>query len=128
LLVYDGSYESSDNDFPFYEPYLQGSGKLFSKHGGVKFSEKTTIFSPTLEDSRLDTVTIFVQKSDEHRSTEYSLELRSIEIEGLGTWLFEDPVITVEQSDTFGDFGTIEATLFEDIQLVDTKEKKSKKS
>ena len=112
LLVYDGSYErGSDNDFPFYEPHLQGSGKLFSKLGGVKFSEKTTIFSPPLEDSQLDKVTIFIQKSDDHRSTEYFIEIRSIEIEDLGTWLFEDTVITVEQSDTFGDFGTIEATL-----------------
>jgi hypothetical protein len=116
ILVYDGSYErSSDNDFPFYEPHLQGNGKLFSKHGGVKFSERTNTISPNFEESELDKVTIFIQKNDEHAATEYFLDLRSIEIEGLGTWLFEDPVITVEQSNTFGDFGTIEATFEENF-------------
>ncbi len=116
ILVYDGSYErSSDNDFPFYEPHLQGNGELFSKHGGVKFSEKTNTISPNFEESELDKVTIFIQKNDEHAATEYFLDLRSIEIEGLGTWLFEDPVITVEQSNTFGDFGTIEATFEENF-------------
>ena len=112
LLIFDGSYDRNANDdFPLFKPRLQGSGEIISKHGGVKFSEKTDIISPTFGDSQLDRVTVFIQMADEHMATEYFLELKSIEIVDLGTWNFENSVITSEQTSTLLDIGTIEATL-----------------
>ncbi len=113
IRVLDGSYDRSDNvDFPLNGPVLiKGGGALDVFSTFLVFSEQTDTLTASLTGSVLEEVTVFVLRRDGHLSTSNFLEVRSIEIVGLGLWSFENSIITAEQTGTFGDFGTIETTL-----------------
>jgi len=113
IAVLDGSYDRSDNaDFPSNGPLLiKGGGALDVFTTFLVFSEQTDTLTASLTGSVLEEVTVFVNRLDGHLSTSNFLEVRSIEIVGLGSWSFENSIITAEQIGTFGDFGTIETTL-----------------
>jgi hypothetical protein len=120
IQVYDGSYDrSSFSDFPTGNSLaLKGGGSLASLAGSPTsgWSEKTTTLSASSINYAASTqnqVTVFVTYADAHSSTDYSLKVKSIEIVGVGTWTFNDPIIDRELSGepVISEYGTYSATI-----------------
>jgi len=114
FIVADGAYDrTSFTDFPINVfRTFKGAGELDKVNiQVVNFGEKTDTLSPNWTASQLDEVTILVRVVDSGVQRSITGTVRSIEIVGVATWTFTDPIITPEQSGTTNDFGTYTAVL-----------------
>ena len=114
FTVTDGAYyRTSFTDFPVdVFRTFKGAGILDTiLIVGVNFGEQTDTLHPNWAASQLNEVTILVRVVDDGVQRSVTGTVRSIEIVGVATWTFTDPIITPEQSGTTNDFGTYTAVL-----------------
>ena len=114
FTVTDGAYDrTSFTDFPIdVFRTFKGAGILDTIDiQVVNFGEQTDTLHPNWAASQLDEVTILVRVVDSGIQRSITGTVRSIEIVGVATWTFADPIITPEQSGTTNDFGTYTAVL-----------------
>jgi len=113
FILADGAYDrTSFEDFPVNEFRVsKGSGDLeLIDLQVVEFGPQTDILSPDWTSSPLEDVTVFVRVTDSGTQRSVTGTVNSIEIVGVATWIFEDPVINPEQTGTTDDYGTYSAT------------------